>query len=156
MKRLITYILILAPCLSMGQPALAAQPPTVTPLYTYAYLLNVSLNISDSGLASVTVVCNGKPGLKSTTVVTYLEKKVNGVWTRVDIPPIGDQWVTTFLIQQFNRTYTAQLTSRGEYRAVAKFTLVGETSENITMTATDKQRFTRGYKRYKETGGLTE
>ena len=74
MKRLITYILILAPCLSMGQPALAAQPPTVTPLYTYAYLLNVSLNISDSGLASVTVVCNGKPGLKALPSASYKKK----------------------------------------------------------------------------------
>lgn len=137
MKKLITCILILALCLSMGQPALASLPPTVTPQYTYAYALSVSLDISDSGLASIEVTCDGKPTLKSITVITYLEKKVNGVWTRVDISAIGDQWIATLPAQQFDRTYTAQLTSRGEYRAVAKFTLLGETGETVTKTSTD-------------------
>lgn len=70
-------------------------------------------------------------------MITYLEKKVNGVWTRVDISAIGDQWIATLPAQQFDRTYTAQLTSRGEYRAVAKFTLLGETGETVTKTSTD-------------------
>lgn len=136
MKRLITCILILALCLSIGQPVLAAQPPTVSPQYTNAYLLNLSLEISNSGLASITLTCSGKSGLKSTVAHVTLEKKVNGVWTKVDIPPAGDMWSSTFLTRNFNHTYTHQLTSRGEYRAVAELTLVAGTTESVTLTAT--------------------
>lgn len=134
MKKILSCILILATIFALAQPAFAAQPDELTPQYVNATQARVSLTISRSGEAIVTVTLAGNNGLKKASVTTYLEKKVNGVWTRVDISAANDEWVYSTTDRIFSKPYSASLSSTGQYRAVAKFTLTASTVEYITDT----------------------
>lgn len=134
MKKILSCILILATVFALAQPAFAAQPDEITPQYVNARQAEVYFSINSSGLAMVTVTCCGNTGLKKASVTTYLEKKVNGAWTRVDISAANDEWVYSTTSQVFSKSYSAQLSGAGQYRAVAKFTLTAATVEYITDT----------------------
>lgn len=136
MKKILSCILILATVLALTQPAFAAQPQEISLHYVNARQAEVYLSINSSGKAVVTVTCCGNTGLKKASVTTYLEKKVNGAWTRVDISAPNDAWTYSTTSQSFSKTYSTQLNSTGQYRAVAKFTLTASTVESITDTCT--------------------
>lgn len=135
MKKVLSVILAFALCFSvLGAPASAsAENDTITPRYTNATVAQVTLAINDSGLATVNSSCTAIPGTTWIRARTYLEKKVNGVWTRVDILSTNDEWVTSINTRVFTVTKTHQLTSRGTYRAVTTFTVTAATSETITV-----------------------
>lgn len=135
MKKFISLFLALALCFSVfSVPALAAgENDVIMPCYTNATVARVTLTITDNGLATVNSTCTAIPGTTWIRARTYLEKKVNGVWTRVDILSTNDEWVTSINTRTFSVTKTHQLTSRGTYRAVTTFDVIAETTETITV-----------------------
>ncbi len=135
MKKLISVFLALALCFSVfSAPASASvENNPVEPRYTNATVAEVILAIDDSGLATVNSYCSAIPGTTWIRATTYLEKKINGVWTRVDILSTDDQWVTMINTRLFSVTKTHQLTSRGTYRAVTTFDVIAGTTETITV-----------------------
>ena len=137
MKKLISVFLALALCFSVfSAPAsAAAENNSIEPRYTNATVADVTLGINNSGLATVTSTCTAIPGTTWIRATTYLEKKVNGVWTRVDILSTDDQWVTMINTRLFSVTKTHQLTSRGSYRAVTIFDVIAETTETIRVVS---------------------
>lgn len=134
MKKSISVFLALALCFSvLGAPASAAENDAIMPYYTNTTSAQVTLAINDSGLATINSTCTAKFGTTWIRATTYLEKKVNGTWTRVDILSTDDQWVTMINSRVFSVTKTHQLTSRGTYRAVTTFDVIAETTETITV-----------------------
>ena len=135
MKKVLSVFLALALCFSvLCAPASAAvENDPITPRYTNATVAEVVLAINDSGLATVNSSCTAIRGTTWIRATTYLEKKVNGTWTRVDILSTDDQWVTMINTRLFSVTKTHQLTSRGTYRAVTTFDVIAETTETITV-----------------------
>lgn len=97
----------------------------------------LTLVINDSGLATVKSICTAIPGTTWIRATTYLEKNINGAWTRVDILSTDDQWVTMINTRVFSVTKTHQLTSRGSYRAVTIFDVIAETTETIRVVSYD-------------------
>ena len=135
MKKALSIFLAFALCFSaLSVPASAAVgDDAIVPCHTNATVAQVTMEISDSGLATIKSTCTGIPGTTWIRAQTYLEKKVNGVWERVDILSTDDQWVTMINTRLFSVTKTHQLTSRGTYRAVTTFTVIAGTSETITV-----------------------
>lgn len=135
MKKLISVFLALALCFSvLGAPTSAtAEDNAIMPRYTNATVAQVSLAINDSGLATISSSCTAIPGTTWIRATTYLEKKVNGTWTRVNIMSTDNQWVTMINTRVFSVTKTHQLTGRGTYRAVTTFDVIAGTTETITV-----------------------
>lgn len=135
MKNVLSFFLALSLCFSIfSTPASAStENNAVMPRYTNTTIAQVTLAIDGSGLATIDSYCTAIPGTTWIRATTYLEKKVNGTWTRVDIMSTDDQWVTMINTRVFSVTKTHQLTSRGTYRAVTTFTVTAATSETITV-----------------------
>lgn len=138
MKKFITVFLAFALCFSIFQvPTLAVESEAITPRYTYATVAEVTLVINDSGRATISSACTAIPGTTWIRATTYLEKKVNGTWTRVNIMSTDNQWVTMINTRVFSVTKTHQLTSKGSYRAVTIFDVIAETTETIRVVSYD-------------------
>lgn len=136
MKKIIASVLVIVSMCVLAYPVHAATPSTMEPRYTNVQSATVSLSISNSGLATARVTVLGKSTLEETNVVVYLEKKVGSSWVRVDIGTTNDEWEYTSTSISFNKTYTKQLSSSGQYRAVAEFTFTAGSVEEVTKTAT--------------------
>lgn len=139
MKKLISVFLALALCFSVfSAPAsAAAEDNEIMPCYTNATVAQVTMVIDDNGLATIRSNCTAIPGTTWIRATTYLEKNINGAWTRVDILSTDDQWVTMINTRVFSVTKTHQLTSRGSYRAVTIFDVIAETTETIRVVSYD-------------------
>lgn len=139
MKKFISVFLAFALCFSvLGAPVSASvEDDTITPRYTNATVAQVTLVIDASGLASINSTCTAIPGTTWIRATTYLEKKVNGTWTRVNIMSTDNQWVTMINTRAFSVTKTHQLTSGGSYRAVTTFDVIAETTETIRVVSYD-------------------
>lgn len=134
MKKLISLFLALALSLSvLLVPTWAQSNDVATPYYTNTSSVQTSLTISEDGEAKILVYCLGLTNVTSIKATTYLEKKVNGSWSRVDIDQPNDQWVSTTTLRVFSATRTHQLTSTGTYRAVTTFVVTASSSETITV-----------------------
>lgn len=131
MKKIISTILVFVIIFAVACPAFAAEPR-----YANANTLTVTMSINASGKATVFVRMYGNSSLTQANMKIYLEKKSGNAWIRVDIGTTNDVWEYTSTSSTFIKTYTAQLSSTGEYRAVAEFTLTGSTVEEVTKIAT--------------------
>lgn len=135
MKKLLGCLLVLVILLTLSQNVFAAYADTVEPYYTNADNAIVSLTISTSGTATVVVKCYGKSNVTRIYIATCLERKVNGAWERVDIPSPNDVWSYSTTSTTGMANYSASLPGRGEYRAVATFTVTAATMETFTEIA---------------------
>ena len=134
MKKLITLLLVLALGVSvLLVPVWARDNEVASPYYVNTSSARTTIVIDDDGTASIQVYCLGLSNVKSITATTYLEKKVNGSWMRVDIDQPNDQWVSTTTLRVFSVTRTHQLTSTGTYRAVTTFVVTARSAETITV-----------------------
>lgn len=134
MKKLISLLLVLALGVSvLLVPVWARDNEVASPYYVNTSSARTTIVIDDDGTASIQVYCLGLSNVKSITATTYLEKKVNGSWMRVDIDQPNDQWVSTTTLRVFSVTRTHQLTSTGTYRAVTIFVVTASSSETITV-----------------------
>lgn len=134
MKKVLSLFLAFVLCFcTLCTPASAkAGNDAIAPCYTNAIVVNTVLSITDTGLATVDEYCTGISTTTSIKVVTYLERYVGGLWARVDISPINDEWIGWTNATYYTRVRTHQLESRGSYRAVTVFTVAAGTSETIT------------------------
>lgn len=126
MKRIISCVLILAALLALVQPACAAQPSEIDPQYINAIKTYVTLSISASGKASITISATAKTGVTNITAYTRIQRKVGNSWIFVE------NWRYSTTDRVFSQSYSTQLSIKGEYRAVADYTLTGSTVEYIT------------------------
>ena len=134
MKKLISLLLVLALGVSiLLVPAWARDNEVASLYYVNTSSARTTIAIDDDGTASIQVYCLGLSNVKSIQETTYLEKKVNGSWTRVDIDQPNDQWVSTTTLRVFSATRIHQLTSTGTYRAVTTFVVTASSSETITV-----------------------
>lgn len=131
MKKIVSVLLLLSIIIAVACPTYAAEPR-----YANANNLLVTISVNSSGKATVFVKMYGCASLTQSHITTYIEKKVGSTWTRVDIGTVNDVWECDSTSTTVIKTYTAQLSSTGEYRAVAEFTLTGSTVEEVTKTAT--------------------
>ena len=136
MKKVVALLLLLAALCTLASPALAEESSgEVAPQYTYAHLVAVQLKISNDK-ARVNVVCMPYGLDIPISIVTYLEKQVNGKWTRFAIPQRYNQWTYGPEKGNANVEYTAPVSDGGTYRAVAVYTLTKTTTETITRSYT--------------------
>lgn len=135
MKKLIAILLVVSALFGMTQPASAAVVMPLEPQYDNVSQANVLLSISANGTASVQISCTGKSCLTKTSVTIYIQKKVNNVWTRVNIGTTNNSWIYSTTNRIFIKNYSATLSGSGEYRAVAVFTFSGSTTETVTYTS---------------------
>lgn len=130
MKRILYIFLTLIIITQISFSVYAEE--AILPQYDNAESADIRFSISSTGVANIAVSATGNSNTKEMKSVTYIEKKINGSWYRVDITPINDEWVystTNNLIKQY---YSTQLRSNGEYRAVTKFTFKTTTIEIVT------------------------
>lgn len=142
-KKLIACLMTLVVLVTGAVPFASAAADPGIELYGYNYALaSVYLTISSSGKAVIDIKSYGKPAyIDRTSIVVYLEKKSGSSWTRVNIGTTGNQWSYSTSSTNLTTQYTHQLTSKGTYRAVCKFTYTGSypghVNESTTKTATD-------------------
>lgn len=137
MKKIFCLLLTLVTLFALSVPAFAAQPETAVPYYTNATRATATLSISNSGTATIGLLCIGKSGTRSIVATYYLEKKNGSSWSRVDIDEPNDQWVDSSSSSTFNKTRTIQLQSTGEYRLSVNYVVTISSSETIPLTASD-------------------
>ena len=133
MKKLIVAMLILSTLFACILPASATEQPSVEPRYNNATTASVTLGISSTGKATITVTLTGKPSMERAFITTYLEKKVGTSWERVDIGSTSNSWRFVTTDRYAQKTYTTTLSSRGQYRAVASFNLYGSENDSFTL-----------------------
>lgn len=95
----------------------------------------VNLTITDSGMATVNVTCVGYSNVTSIYVKYYIEQKINGTWTMVIFDPDSPYFRNSTKSNLLSGKRNVVLTEPGEYRAVATFTVVADTTETITATS---------------------
>ena len=105
----------------------AAANDGIMPCYNNVIQTNTSFDISESGVATVTVSYNGITGVTTgATITTKIQKRTLGmIWTKVDIgePNIEIVITSTKVIGDYH--YDIQLNSTGNYRAVITYTVSG-------------------------------
>ncbi len=130
MKKIISCVLILAALLALVQPACAAQPPEIDAQYVNAIKTYVTLSISASGKATIVTSATAKTGVTNITAITRIQRKVGNSWIFVE------NWRYSTTNRTFSKSYSTQLSVKGQYRAVTDFTLTGATTEYITNIST--------------------
>lgn len=127
LKKLLMCFLSLAILISSSATAMGTADRIIQPYYNNATTANANFTINTSGKAVVSLFCHGTPGVMTgVTVKTYIEKKsFIFFWTRVDIGQPNDEWTDTASGSSFAKEHSVQLTDKGTYRAVVKFTVSG-------------------------------
>ena len=128
MKKFITLIVTLVlcfACLSITANA-ALINDTVSPMYNNTASATTSFNISESGLASISVSYGGKYGTSvHSTIISKIQKYESGTWVDVNNNQPNNVWIDESSVLFFSKTHTHQLASRGRYRAVVVYEISG-------------------------------
>lgn len=117
MRKILNFLVVMALCIctvfggiSMPMVVHAEDSESVQPRMTYIALYSTDLTISSTGMASVSGIVRGQPGVTSTYVKCTLQMSVGGSW--VDVKTWEDSSSTpgaTVIVDY-------QLSSRGTYR----------------------------------------
>lgn len=85
------------------------------------------MNISSSGLMTISYQYSGYPSITTKAVITtYIEKRTLGIfWSRVDIGTSDNQWNDVINDYRYTGYRTYQLSDKGTYRVVVKYTIYG-------------------------------
>lgn len=101
-------------------------------LYTYISYTSSSIDISSSGLATVSANMGVVPGTDSVRISLYLQRYENG-WVSVQHWSDADENVTSFELSR-----SAYVSSGYNYRALAYlYAYEGSSTESATSTATE-------------------
>lgn len=136
MRKIIGIILLLAVILNLSAAASAAGE--IMPRYNNALSANTTTSVSSSGLLTMVNRYEGLEGVTTRVeLTTYLEKKISGVWTRVDIGTTDDTWYYWTNKVSYSGTRTFQLPSKGTYKVTTVFTFLGlgGSPDQLTRTA---------------------
>ena len=114
-------------------PTFAGASGPFLPQHVNTSQANISLTISENGLATVTIQCIGLSTGTGIDAEVYLEHKVGSSWVRVDLGNATDTWTvsssTKFLIKSFIHT----VTKKGDYRTTVNYTIY-ETAQTEYLT----------------------
>ena len=136
MKRAISILVVLAVFIStMALPAQGAQIPDVTPQYLYTDDYSVLLTISENGTATIHLFLKAHPTVTEIRCETQLERKISDKWYPIYIGTTPARWEYTTTSRFVSQEYTAQLSSNGTYRVVARITFISSTVEAIALTS---------------------
>lgn len=106
--------------------AMSAYSEPITPFYNNTYQARTTVSIDSNGKATVNVYYYGRVGVtKSATITTKLQKNVSGVWQDVSIGTANNSWIDTSSSFTATFNHTANLTSRGTYRAISTYQISG-------------------------------
>lgn len=132
MKKTIALLLAVLSIFSIiGSTAFGVAAAGVEPRWNNTNSATVSLVISDSGRATVAVVCNGKAGVTTRiSAETKLERKWGLLWLDVD----GAEWTDTTSSDNLAVTHYFQLNKTGTYRVTTKYTVSGTGGADDTTT----------------------
>lgn len=124
MRKFLTLLLVVAIFCSSVTPVQAAQ---VQPYYNNTMSVSSSFIITSSGEAIVAYSITGyEDYFKSAITVIYIEKLTLGLfWTRVDNGMPDKEWSDFTSIRNYINEHSIQLESRGTYRAVFEFNIMG-------------------------------
>ncbi len=129
-KRMLAFVMACALLLTMFSGlslAVHANASEIMPCYNNVSYVQSYVNISSSGMLTVTNTYEGANGkITKAVITTYIEKKVLGLfWSRVDIGTSDNQWVDTSYSNVFDGSHSVQLSSEGTYRVTAEYVIYG-------------------------------
>ena len=137
MKKTIAILLAILILFTMSQAAFAAETDPIPEdelieEYQNADAATVSITISSSGAATISVYCRGKAGTTKITATAYLERKNGSKWVRESINGASS---VSFSSTSTTLSGSASCTvGSGTYRAVATFKITRSGStETITV-----------------------
>ena len=137
MKRLFSAFLVLALMLATVTPTFAATADTAQPWYINTSHARITFTISDTGLATIDLICTGLSSVTHIDAVVYLERQVGSAWVRVYNGTADDTWTLTASNRFMMQSFTHQLTVKGVYRATVTYTVHGSSQDEVlTFDAT--------------------
>lgn len=136
-KRRIVIILLVVCMAMLGSVPTGADEPA--PYLNNTATMDMVFTITDSGKACVSYdLLAYQEYFLSATIVTYIEKRVLGLfWTRVDIGMPDNQWSDFTSLWHYTKGHTVQLSSKGTYRATVTFIVRGTGGPNDEVTLQD-------------------
>lgn len=134
MKRIILLILALVLTFASAGTVSVTARHLSAPRHINALSVNVALDISTQGKATIAVRCMGSNELIPAQTITYLERREDVSWVRVDNGQMDNEWVYTSTAYNLNEVYTLEVTQPGMYRAVTIFKLGDTTIERFVRT----------------------
>ena len=135
MRKIVGIILLLTVILNLSAAVSAAGE--ITPYYNNALSANTTASVSSSGLLTITNRYQGIDGVTTRVeLATYLEKKVSGVWARVDIGTTDDTWYYWSNKVSYSGTRPFQLPPKGTYKVTTIFTFLGLGGDPDQLTRT--------------------
>ncbi len=135
MKKIISLLLVMITLVQVIIPVSATHVQGFSARYVNAEQATVTISISASGVATVRITCSGNSDVSSISTTTYIERKSGTSWQRVNIGTTTNTWTYNTTQSRVAKSYTAQLSSTGQYRTVVVFVVKGSTSETITKYA---------------------
>lgn len=134
MKKAISLLLVVLSIISV----LGITVVAVEPRWNNANAASISLYISNSGIAGVTLNCAGITGVTTNiTAETKLERKWGILWLDVD----GAEWIDTSNKVYLVSDHSFQLSKTGTYRATTKFTVSGSGGSNDSIKCTSQYTY---------------
>lgn len=121
MKRFLICLLCMLMLFSYVTIPAAAADDGIMPCYNNVISTRTQFNISDSGVATVTVSYTGVPGVTTgATITTKIQKRTLGfIWTKVD------EWVDSARLVSYSTFHSVTLPDTGTYRVVVEYEITG-------------------------------
>ena len=129
MKKALAFLLVVLSVFSIVSCTVMAAG--VEPRWNNTSSATVSLVISSTGKATISLACVGKSGITTKIIgETKLERKWGLFWLDVD----GAEWTDTVNGTNLATGHTVQLSKKATYRAKTKYTVSGTGGANDTFT----------------------
>ncbi len=98
----------------------------IMPLYNNTSSASVTFTISSSGLATISLYCQGYTDVTTKiTAYTYIQLQTGSSWVTISNGQSNNQWVDTVSGSRLVTSHTLQLTSSGTYKAVVVYNVDG-------------------------------
>ena len=136
MKRFFSAFLVLVLMIATVTPTFTATAATAQPWYINTSNARITFGISDTGLATIDLLCTGLSFVTHIDAVVYLERQVGSAWVRVDNGTADDTWTLSSSNRFMMQSITHQLSVKGVYRATVTYTVHGSQDEVLTFDAT--------------------
>lgn len=124
-------------CLICLHSTAKAEQKAATYNNTKSAFMNAACD--QSGVLSIEIEFKAATGVTSNaSIKTYIEKRgfLGLFWTRVDIPPVNDEWIDTTTASFLSTTHQHTLTSHGKYRVTSELTVSGSGGPTDEIEAT--------------------
>lgn len=127
MKKILSCLLCTLMLFSYVTVPATAANDGIMPCYNNVISTRTQFNISDSGVARVTVSYEGVPGVTTgATITTKIQKRSLGlIWTKVDIGTTNNEWVDSTRVESYSTFHSVTLPDTGTYRVVVEYEITG-------------------------------